>query len=125
MPEKVVRLRPDGGPVTVEVAASAPSGICTLRLWDEEGRNPRPIGTCTIPTGTPEPLGLGAVQELGGRMLTWRFRLDPVDRSARQRYQTRIRILQGGEVAPGGEFYDSGPLDEFEERGDRFLFGVA
>jgi hypothetical protein len=112
------------GEVSVRVIARAPEGHCQLKLWNPQGRDPKPLEPSKFREKDDHTWRLEkSLDDLDGRTLTWSVRFFA---PRPDRFELRVQVLHNGAEQPDGQFFYSGPLEasEVEERDGRFHFKV-
>ncbi|MGH7676341.1 MAG: hypothetical protein ACREMV_13805 [Gemmatimonadales bacterium] len=112
MPLSQVKIQPEGGVLSVDVAIGhGQIGAFQLTLFDAEGANPVDVGKGVNTDNVPDDFEIPVPPaNVNGQILLWTIQVASPSGGGRERYSTDVRIRQGGTAVRGGKFSKEGAL---------------
>jgi hypothetical protein len=109
-----------GDPQIEIIIGQAQQGRYTVRLWDQEGKNPVIIAEGVNWDNVADIHTIGSVDKLDKRIVTWDVIVSALSSGPGQFYSVTVTIRQKGEAVEGGVFQEAGKLE-----GTKAILGVC
>ena len=119
---KTIKFNKQGGKVSANIfIGQAQFGQYTLKLYDENGKNPNDFGEGNNIDNLPDTFDIPiSPNNLEPRFLGWVITIAAPDEGPGQLYFARITVIQDGKSLEDGPFAYSGPLED-----TKILLGIA
>ena len=116
-----VKLDKKAGDPKIEIIiGQAQQGRYVVRLWDQNGKNPKIIAEGVNWDNVADIHAIGAINKLNKRILTWDVIVSALSGGPGQFYSVTVTIRQKGESVEGGVFQEAGTLE-----GTKAILGVC